>query len=173
MKCEVVVALAFSSFVFAGCQQHGNAESSVPAVVSADAKPDAAIRSAIQAHLAHNSNLRLDSFDMELEQVAYDGDHAQAHVEFRAKSGSGSMKLTYAIAKRDGTWQVTESTPGGSNFSHPGLDKTQGTSASGKMGNSSDIFQVLEKFHGGTPTPPQTLPPGHPSVVTSSKDKQP
>ncbi|MGB9467471.1 MAG: hypothetical protein WBR10_20350 [Candidatus Acidiferrum sp.] len=173
MKFKIGITLAISSIAFAGCQQRINSVPYSPAVASADASPDAAIHTAIQTHLAHNSNLRLDSFDMEVKQIAFDGDRAQAHVEFHAKSGSGSLQLSYALAKRDGTWQVIESTPGGSNFSHPGLDKPQGPSATGNLGENSAVFQVLDKLHGGAPAPPQTLPPGHPSVGASPMDKQP
>ncbi|MGC2672612.1 MAG: hypothetical protein WA299_12160, partial [Candidatus Acidiferrum sp.] len=66
------------------------------------------------------------------------------------------------------------STPGGSNFSHPGLDKTQGSSTGGTMGNGSDVFQTLDKLHGGVPSAaaPQSLPPGHPSVAGSPNYKK-
>jgi hypothetical protein len=123
MRIGIATTLAFSVAVFSGCQQHGKSQPGTPAVASADTSPNAAIQTAIQAHLAHNGNLRLDSFDMEVKQVTFDGDHARAQVEFHAKSGGGTMQLTYALVKRDGAWSVVESTPRGSNFSHPGLDR--------------------------------------------------
>jgi hypothetical protein len=173
MRVTIAITLVASAGVLAGCQQRGASVPGTPAVASANSSPNDAIQSAIQAHLAHNSNLRLNSFDMEVKQVKFDEDHAQAQVEFHAKSGSGSMQLTYALTKRDGTWQVVESMPGGSNFSHPGLGKTPGPSAGGKMGDNSDIFQVLDTLHGGRVMPSQTLPPGHPSVGAAPKEKQP
>jgi hypothetical protein len=173
MRATTTIALVVSAALLAGCQQSRASASGVTAVASANSNPNDAIQNAIQAHVAHNSNLRLNSFDMEVKQVKFDEDHAQAQVEFRAKSGSGSMQLTYALAKRDGTWRVVESTPGGSNFSHPALGKTQGPSAGGKMGDNSDIFQVLDTLRGGAVAPAQTLPRGHPSVGAAPKEKQP
>ncbi|HXJ07128.1 MAG TPA: hypothetical protein VNH65_18645 [Candidatus Acidoferrum sp.] len=173
MRIGIAITLAFSVAAFSGCQQHGNSKPGTPSVASVDTSPNSAIQTAIQAHLAHNSNLRLDSFDMEVKQVALDGDHARAQVEFHAKSGGGTMQLSYALVKRDGVWSVLESTPGGSNFSHPGLDKTQGTGAGGKVGSDSDVFQVLEKLHDGTDTSKKNLPRGHPPVAASPKNKQP
>lgn len=173
MRIGIATTLAFSVAVFSGCQQYGKSDPGTPAVASADTSPNAAIQTAIQAHLAHNSNLRLDSFDMEVKQVAFDGDHAHVQVEFHAKSGGGTMQLTYALVKRDGAWSVVESTPGGSNLSHPGLDKTQGTGTGGKVGSDSDVFQVLDKLHDGAVAPKQKLPPGHPPVAPTPKNKEP
>ncbi|MFI5095533.1 MAG: hypothetical protein WCE50_18345 [Candidatus Acidiferrum sp.] len=174
MKSKIAITLTISAVLLAGCQQRGNTMSAGPAAASTDSSPNAAIQTAIRAHLAHNTNLRLDSFDMELKQVTFDGDHAQAQVEFHAKSGGGTMQLNYALAKQNGAWSVVESTPGGSNFSHPGLDKTQGSSTGGTMGNGSDVFQTLDKLHGGVPSAaaPQSLPPGHPSVAGSPNYKK-
>jgi len=173
MTFRIAITLALSAAVFAGCQQSGNSKPGTPAVASADTSPNAAIQTAIQAHLAHNSNLRVDSFDMEVKHVAFDGDHAQAQVEFHAKSGGGTMQLTYALVKRDGAWSVLESTPRGNNFSHQGLEKAQGTGAGGKGGSDSDVFQVLDKMHDGAVAPTKNLPPRHPPVAATPKNKQP
>jgi hypothetical protein len=172
MKSQTLILLVVSAVVFAGCQYRSNSVSGAPVFASADASPNDAIRTAIQAHLAHNGNLSLQSFDTEVKQVNLDGDHAQAQVEFHTKSGPGSMRLTYALAKRDGTWLVVGSTPGGSNFSHPALDKTQAPAAGETMVGDSAIFRALDNFHTSAAPPPQDLPPGHPPVVASPKDKQ-
>jgi hypothetical protein len=170
--------LVLSAAAFAGCQQRGNSlpgdsASGNSGVASADATPNNAIRRAIEAHLAHNTNLNLKSFDTEIKQVTFDGDNAQAQVEFRVKNGSGTMQLTYALTKRDGAWSVVESTPRGSNFSHPGLDKTQAPAAGAPMGGDSAIFRAMDNLHGGAATSPQALPPGHPPVTASPKDAKP
>lgn len=132
MKSKIAITLVVSVAILAGCRQHASSLSGAPAATSADANPNDAIRTAIQAHLAHNGNLNL------------------------------TMQLTYALAKRDGAWSVVESIPGGSNFSHPALDKTQSPAAGGTMGADSAIFRALDNFHGGAAKPPQNLPPGHP-----------
>jgi hypothetical protein len=172
MKSKIAITLVVSAVVM-GCQQRGNSVLGAPAVASADASPNDAIRSAIQAHLAHNGNLSLKSFDTEVKQVTFDGDHAQAQIEFHVKNGSGTMQLTYALAKRDGAWSVVESTPGGSNFSHPALDKGQAPAQSGAAVGDSSIFHVMDNLHDRTPAKSQNLPPGHPPIAASSKSASP
>jgi hypothetical protein len=172
MRFKIAIVL-FVSAMLLGCQQHANPVAVAPAVTSADASPNDAIRTAIQAHLAHNGNLSLNSFDTEVKQVNFDGDHAQAQVEFHVKNGPGTMQLTYALAKRDGAWSVVESTPASSNFSHPPLDKSQVPTAGGPPGGSSDVFRALDKVHGGGAATQQQLPPGHPPLAASPKEINP
>jgi hypothetical protein len=173
MKSRTLIYLAVSAVVFAGCQHGGNSVSGAPILASADASPNEAIGAAIQVHLAHNGNLSLKSFDTEVKQVKREGDHAQALVEFHVKNGAGTMLLTYALTKRDGTWSVVGSAPSGSNFSHPALDKTQAPMAGKTMVGDSAIFRALDNFHSSAATPPRNLPPGHPSIVASPDDRQP
>jgi hypothetical protein len=173
MKFRTAMTLTVSIVALAGCQSHANSVSGAPAIISADTDPNEAIRKAIQAHLAHNGNLNLSSFDTQVKQVTVEGENAQAQVEFHVKNGSGSMQLTYTLAKHDGAWVVAESTPRGSNFSHPALDKTQPPAPSGNAGGDSAIFRALDNFHGGAARPPQSLPPGHPPVAVSPKDTKP
>jgi len=168
MKSKIAITLAVSVAILAGCKQHANSLSGAAAVASADANPNDAIRTAIQAHLAHNGSLNLKSFDTDVKEVTIDRDHAQAQVEFHVKNGPGTMQLTYALAKRDGAWSVVESMPRGSNFSHPALDKAQAPAAGGTMGGDPAIFRALDNFHGGAAKPPQNLPPGHPPINSAS-----
>lgn len=168
MRSKFAIILCISA-MFMGCQQRADPVAAAPSVPSADASPNDAIRNAIQAHLAHNGNLSLNTFDTEVKQVNFDGDHARAQVEFHAKNGPGTMQLTYALAKRDGVWSVVESTPAGSNFSHPPLDKSQGPAA----GGGSDVFRALDRVHGGGVATRQKLPPGHPPLAASPKDINP
>jgi hypothetical protein len=171
MRCKVVITLVISS-VAMGCQQRVNSVLDTPAVPS-DATPNDAVRTAIQAHLAHNGNLSLKSFETDVKQVTFDGDHAQAQVEFHVKNGPGTMQLTYALAKRDGAWSVVESTPSSSNFSHPALDKSRAPAAGGTMSGGSDVFRALDNFRGGAAAQQQNLPPGHPRVAASPKGTNP
>jgi len=173
MKSRITITLVVFVAILAGCQQHANSLAGAPAVTSADASPNDSIRTAIQAHLAHNGNLNLKSFDTDVKQVTIDRDHAQAQVEFHVKNGPGTMQLTYALAKRDGAWSVVESTPRGSNFSHPALDKAQAPAAGGTMSGDSAIFRTLDNFHGGVAKPPQNLPFGHPPITASPKEARP
>jgi hypothetical protein len=168
MNCKVAMTLILSAATLAGCGQHGNSASSASSVARTDVSPNDAIRTAIQAHLSHNGNLNLKSFDTEVKQVTIDRDRAEAQVEFHVKNGTGMMQRTYALAKRDGAWSVVESLSVDSNFSHPTPGQAQAPAAGGAMGGESSVFRALDNFHGrAAVTPPQNLPPGHPPVVAS------
>jgi hypothetical protein len=110
--------------------------------------PEDSVRAAIQTHLAHKGNLNLQAFETDVKQVTIQGDHAQAQVEFRVKSGPGTMQLTYALEKRDGAWSVIDSDPVGSNFSHPGLNQIQGEPSS-MPGASHSLADTLRSFGAG------------------------
>ena len=170
MKFGIVSISFLSAAVLAGCGHRSDSASGVPIIAAAPSSPNDAIRTAIQAHLAHNGNLSLKSFDTEVKQVTFDGDRAQAQVEFHAKNGPGTMQLTYSLVKRDGAWSVAGSTPGGGNFSHPALDKSKASASSGAMPGDSSVFHALDNLHDRTATKPQNLPPGHPPVAASSKN---
>lgn len=171
----VIAPLAAGLLLFglAGCQNGAQPSAAVaPSAASvpspapaADQSPNGQIRTAIEAHLAHNSNLNLKSFDTDLKQVTIQGDHAEAQVEFRVKGGPGAMQLTYQLQKQGGAWAVIESNPVGSNFSHPALNQGQAPSAQGAPGAAADsLADTLRSFKQGGFGAPQTLPPGHPSL---------
>src|SRR5437016_14429419 len=155
MKRIVLWALLASLVV--GCKNQGG-----PAPAETQG-PDASVRAAIQAHLAHQGSLNLQAFDTDVKQVNIEGDHAQAQVEFRVKGGPGAMQLTYSLEKREGAWSVIESDPVGSNFSHPSLNPGQTSETHGVSGPSRSLADTLRSFQIGPP-PAQTLPPGHPPV---------
>jgi hypothetical protein len=155
MKLASLVLLTISvSLVLAGCNKNAG---------SAD--PDAGIRAAIQAHLAHKGTLNLQAFDMTLQKVTIQGEHAQAQVTYSVKNGPGSMQLTYALEKRDGNWAVVESDPVGSNFSHPSLDSAQNPAGPGATDNvGRSISDMMRSMKSGDAGGAQALPPGHPPV---------
>ena len=170
MKFKILLIVFLSVALFGGCDHRNDSASGAPTVASADASPKDAIRTAIQAHLAHNGNLSLNSFNTELKQVTFDGDRAQAQVEFHAKNGPGTMQLAYALVKRDGSWSVAGSTSGGGNFSHPGLDKSKAPAGNAAMPSDSAVFHALDNLHDRTAAKQQNLPPGHPPIAASSKN---
>jgi hypothetical protein len=140
MKSIILLALVASLIL--GCKNDPGAAQ------AGTQSPEDSIRKAIQAHLAHQGSLNLQAFDTDVKQVTIQGDHAQAAVEFRVKSGPGSMQLTYALEKRDGAWSVVESDPVGSNFSHPSLDQSQPTPVPGA---SHSLADTLKSFKAGAP----------------------
>ena len=170
MKSKFVLIIFLSVAFGAGCDHRSDFASGAPIVASADANPNDAIRTAIKAHLAHNGNLSLKSFDTDVKQVKFDGDRAQAQVEFHAKNGPGTMQLTYALTNRDGAWSVTGSTPGGGNFTHPGPGQSKAPVGTAAMPGDPSVFRALDNLHDRTAAKPQNLPPGHPPVAPSSKN---
>jgi hypothetical protein len=115
--------------------------------------PEAAIRAAIQAHLAHKGTLNVQAFQTDVKQLAIEGDRAEAQVEFRVKDGPGSMQLTYALEKRDNAWSVVESLPVGSNFSHPPLDEGQALNAPGTPAPAGPMSDPVRFFKNTVPQP--------------------
>lgn len=170
MNCKLAMTLIISAATVGGCQKTANPASGAASTITAEASPNDAIRTAIQAHLAHNGNLNLKSFDTEMKQVTIDRDRAEAQVEFHVKNGAGMMQRTYALAKRDGAWSVVESTSVQSNFSHPTSGEAQEPAAGEAMSGESSVFRALDNFHGRATTPPQNLPPGHPPVVAAPRN---
>ena len=158
MKTIVLLALAASLLV--GCKDQ-------PGALSQSQAPEDAIRTAIQAHLAHKGTLNLQAFDTDVKQVTIQGDHAQAEVEFHVKGGPGVMQLTYSLEKRDGAWSVSESDPVGSNFTHPALGQGQNPTTNGTAGASHSLADTLRSFGVGA-APAQPLPPGHPALPGSN-----
>ena len=173
MRANITVLIAIV-VALTGCQERGSS-GNLAGVSQADASasPDAAIRTAIRAHLAHNPNLNPNSFNTDVKRVAVDGDHAQAEVEFKVKNGSGVMQLTYALAKQNGAWSVVESTPMGSNFSHPQPNQNQTSAPSTATAGNSSIFRTMDNFHSGTAAPKQKLPIGHPPINRTPEDTSP
>ena len=179
MKLPVFAVLAILlSSGLAGCQKSAepNSPASVPSSTASlnqapvqSTSPETQIRTAIQAHLAHTSNLNLQAFDTDVKQVTIQGDHAEAHVDFHVKGGPGVMQLTYQLENHEGTWAVIDSNPVGSNFSHPPLDRSQSTGAtSAPGGNSHSLADTLRTFKEGASGAPPTLPSGHPPLNNSA-----
>jgi len=144
----------------AGCSNDGapagatSANLPSVAVQNAAQTPEAEIRAAIQAHLAHKGTLNLQAFQTEVKRVDMQGDRAQAEVEYRVKDGPGSMQLTYALERRDNAWSVVESVPVGSNFSHPSLDQAQAPSAGGSAAPVNPLSDPTTFFNNATGAKP-------------------
>jgi hypothetical protein len=156
-----ILLLAVVASLVLGCKKDPRAKQLEPQ------SPEGGIRTAIQAHLAHQGTLNLQAFDTYVKQVTIQGDHAQAEVEFRVKGGPGAMQLTYALDKRDGAWSVVDSDPVGSNFTHPALGPSQSSPTNETAGASHSLADTLKSFGVGAP-PAQPLPPGHPPLPRSN-----
>ncbi|HKV25228.1 MAG TPA: hypothetical protein VJN93_11610 [Candidatus Acidoferrum sp.] len=169
-----LLTLLTFTLVTIGCHQKPSAgDVSLGATSSDTSGPNDAILTAIRAHLAHNSNLRQNSFDASIKDIHFDGNRAQAKVEFHARSGAGTMELTYALEKQDGGWHVIESTTDSSTFSHPAVGANSSMQPAGKSAaGSSSVFQTMDKLDvnsNGATTPGKQSQP----VNASSKAAAP
>ena len=106
-------------------------------------KDEDAIRSAINARLASQSNLNTSAFDTEIQKISVQGNQATADVVFRVKGGPGQMQLTYNLAKNGSNWMVLQSNP--ITFSHAGPDATGGDPTSAPAAPPSDL---IDSIHG-------------------------
>lgn len=79
----------------------------------------AAVEAAIRAYLSQRPDLALDKMEMELKQVEFQGETAEADVVFRVKSGEGEMPFHYRL-RRQGTGWVVERGSGQGTAMPPG-----------------------------------------------------
>ncbi len=87
---------------------------------SGQARDEEAIRAAINARVASQSNLNTSAFETDVQKIDIHGDRATADVVFRVKGGPGQMQLTYNLTKTAGKWTVAASNP--ITFSHSPAD---------------------------------------------------
>lgn len=112
-----VIAAIFVAAFAIGCRKQASSPD-----------PRAAIQAALQDHVSHQSNLNLAAMDMNVENISVNGEHAQAHVQFRLRQNNVSMEMLYDLEQHGGTWIVTHSQPAGGQFSHPPMDQAHSTS---------------------------------------------
>jgi hypothetical protein len=71
-----------------------------------------AVREAIQAHLKKQSNLVMTNMTMEVEDVKFDGDSAEAQVRFQStQSPDLAVGVRYTLRRVDDHWEVRSSSP--------------------------------------------------------------
>jgi hypothetical protein len=103
-----------------------------------------AVQAAIEAHLAQRQNLMLSNMTVEVQDVKFQGDTAEAQVNFRSKKASDLVVGVRYLLRRSGdTWKVESSSP----------TTGMGGAAHGGMGTSP---------HGGSEAaaPPSAETPG-------------
>ena len=72
----------------------------------------AAAQAAIEAHLQQRQNLMLANMTLEVQEVKFTGDTAQADVQFRSKQSPNLVVGVRYILRRAGDrWQVESSAP--------------------------------------------------------------
>ena len=71
-----------------------------------------AVQAAIEAHLAQRQNLMLANMTVEVQDVKFKGDTAEAQVNFRSKQASDLVVgVRYLLRRSGGTWKVESSSP--------------------------------------------------------------
>jgi hypothetical protein len=88
-----------------------------------EAASKAEVQEAIEAHLKQRPNLMMANMDLELQEVKFSGDTADARVQFRSKqSPSLVVGVSYKLRRVDGRWKVesTSSTSGMGGSPHGG-----------------------------------------------------
>jgi len=74
----------------------------------------AAVQTAIEAHLQQRPNLMLANMTLEVQDVKFTGDTAQADVQFRSKQSPNLVVgVRYMLRRAGDRWQVESSAPSG------------------------------------------------------------
>lgn len=72
-----------------------------------------AVKAAIDAHLAkRRGTIALDQMNVEVRDVKFQGDRAEADVLFSSKTGTASMTMHYALRREGDHWVVERSASG-------------------------------------------------------------
>lgn len=116
---------------------------------------NAAIRQAVIDHLNKGSGLNLSQVDIDVTNVAYEGENkAIATVFFRPKSNPDQgMTMNYTLESKGNKWAVVK---------RPGLAGPAGA------GNPHGAMEGGASPHGGEP-PAGQLPAGHPPLSGAEK----
>jgi hypothetical protein len=137
------------------------------AACSRTPKTNEAIRQAVVEHLQKNSGLDVSAMNIDVKNVEYRGDEADATVAFTPKSTpDGGMAMRYTLESRGGKWVVKGKAGGGQAAEQmPGGHPQAGGAASG-AGQQADLPPGHPPVGGVKPAqgeqPKSDLPPGHP-----------
>ena len=95
-----LVCLVGLGMVLAGCSRSNGPQSKE------------AVKAAIEAHLAQRKNVVLSNMTLEVQDVKFTGDTAEAQVNFRSKQASDLVVGVRYLLRRSGdTWKVESSSP--------------------------------------------------------------
>ena len=116
----ILLCLVGAALVLSGCSKSGGVQSK------------AAIQEAIERHLQKQSSVLLDNMTVEVQDVKFEGDRANADVKFRSKQSPDVVVGRQYVLRRVGKqWQVeSSSSAGGMGNPHGGPMSPQPTSPS-------------------------------------------
>ena len=132
------------------------------------------IREGIRQHLASLNTLNLSAMDMNLTNVAVNGDSAQAQVEFVPKTGApagATMRVSYSLEKRGEQWVVVKTNTLGGAINHPGAGTNPHGPAQGPVHGELPNFREI--LPSASPNGNGALPPGHPQVPPPAQKSSP
>ena len=93
--CVVVLGVGL-----AGCSKTGERQAK------------AAVQAAVEAHLQQRQNLMLANMTLEVQDIKFTGDMAQADVKFRSKQSPNIVvDVRYTLRRAGDRWQVESSSP--------------------------------------------------------------
>ncbi|MBI2817273.1 MAG: hypothetical protein HYX72_10065 [Acidobacteria bacterium] len=111
---------------------------------------DAAIKQAIEQHLAGRSGLNSSDMVMEVKKVDVKGDNADADVLFRSRSdANATMDFHYKLRKEGSTWKVETPSAGSAPHAMP-------------EGGPGDGSGAMPPGHPPAGEQPGAMPEGHP-----------
>ena len=132
------------------------------------------IREGIRQHLTSLNTLNLSAMDMNVTNIAVNGNTAEAQVEYVPKTGApagAGMRVSYALEKRGNQWVVVKTGSLGGAIDHPAPGANPHTQplpgdVHGNFPNFRDLIPPAD-----TSDAKGALPPGHPPVQSSAKPK--
>jgi len=106
----MLLCLAGTALVLSNCHRSGKVPS------------NAAIQQAIEQHLQKQSSVLFSNMTVEVQDVKFEGDRANADVKFRSKQAPDLVVGRHYVLRRvNGEWQVESSaSPGGMGDPHSG-----------------------------------------------------
>jgi hypothetical protein len=101
VRRALILVLPAAIVLLAGCQK-GAPETK------------AAVEAALRAYLAQRPGLAMDKMEMEVKDVSFKGETAEADVVFRVKDGPGEMAMRYTLRRQGDQWVVERGGQAGS-----------------------------------------------------------
>jgi hypothetical protein len=141
----VLVAVMALALVLSGCNKSKGMQSR------------AAVQAAIEQHLQKQSNVMLSNMNVEVEDVKFDADRANASVNFRSKQSPGLVVARHYVLKKVGDqWQVeSSSSPGGMGGPHGGGMPAQPSTPEGMVNPHGGGMPGQPNPHSAPPAAPQ------------------
>jgi hypothetical protein len=111
----MLLCLAGVALVLSNCNRSGKVSS------------NAAIQQAIEQHLQKQSSVLFNNMTVEVQDIKFEGDRANADVKFRSKQAPDLVvRRRYVLDRVGGQWQVeSSSSPGGMGNPHGGAMSPQ------------------------------------------------